>query len=186
MRFPWPAKEVWLAGPQSVRRECGTCTWLEIGSAAKVCWQTLPLRVRSEPHAWPSSKDPGTRLSNPVMNRSEVFNEHRSLLMSIAYRMLGSHADAEDAVQETFLRWQNAPNEDIQTAKAYLSTILTRLCIDQLRSARRQREVYVGPWLPEPMLTSDQKHATANVELAESLTMAFLVLLESLSPVERA
>ena len=120
------------------------------------------------------------------MNRSEVFNEHRSLLMSIAYRMLGSHADAEDAVQETFLRWQNAPDKDIQTPKAYLATIVTRLCIDQLRSARSQREVYVGPWLPEPMLTSGQKQSSSTVELAESLTMAFLVLLESLSPVERA
>jgi RNA polymerase sigma-70 factor, ECF subfamily len=120
------------------------------------------------------------------MSRSEIFNEHRSLLMSIAYRMLGSHADAEDAVQEAFLRWQNAPNEHFQTPKAYLSTIVTRLCIDQLRSARSRREVYVGPWLPEPMLTSRQRQTTSNVELAESLTMAFLVLLESLSPVERA
>jgi len=100
--------------------------------------------------------------------------------------MLGSHADAEDAVQEAFLRWQNAPNEHFQTPKAYLSTIVTRLCIDQLRSARSRREVYVGPWLPEPMLTSRQRQTTSNVELAESLTMAFLVLLESLSPVERA
>ena len=120
------------------------------------------------------------------MSRSEIFNEHRSLLMSIAYRMLGSHADAEDAVQEAFLRWQNAPDEHFQTPKAYLSTIVTRLCIDQLRSARSRREVYVGPWLPEPMLTSRQRQTTSNVELAESLTMAFLVLLESLSPVERA
>jgi len=120
------------------------------------------------------------------MSRSEVFNEHRSLLTSIAYRMLGSHADAEDAVQETFLRWQNAPDEDIQMAKAYLATIVTRLCIDQLKSARSRREVYVGPWLPEPILTSGQKQTASNVELAESLTMAFLVLLESLSPVERA
>ena len=120
------------------------------------------------------------------MSRSEVFNEYRSLLMSIAYRMLGSHADAEDAVQEAFLRWQNAPNEHFQTPKAYLSTIVTRLCIDQLRSARSRREVYVGPWLPEPMLTGRQRQTTSKVELAESLTMAFLVLLESLSPVERA
>ena len=120
------------------------------------------------------------------MSRSEVFNEYRSLLMSIAYRMLGSLADAEDAVQETFLRWQNAPDENFQTPKAYLSTIVTRLCIDQLRSARSKREVYVGPWLPEPMLTSSQKQTISNVELAESLTMAFLVLMESLSPVERA
>src|SRR5262245_42275678 len=107
------------------------------------------------------------------MNRSEIFNEHRSLLMSIAYRMLGSHADAEDAVQEAFLRWQNAATEHFQTPKAYLSTIVTRLCIDQLRSARSRREVYVGPWLPEPMLTSRQRQTTSNVELAESLTMAF-------------
>jgi RNA polymerase sigma-70 factor (ECF subfamily) len=120
------------------------------------------------------------------MNRTEVFNEHRSLLLSIAYRVLGSRADAEDAVQETFLRWQNAPDEDIQTPKAYLTTIVTRFCIDQLRSARSQREVYVGPWLPEPIMTTNQKQPTSNVELAESLTMAFMVLLESLSPVERA
>src|SRR5262245_18701454 len=122
----------------------------------------------------------------PFMSRSEVFNDHRSLLMSIAYRMLGSRADAEDAVQETFLRWQNAADADIRTPKAYLSTIVTRLCLDKLRSARSQREVYVGPWLPEPIVTSGQRQATSKVELAESLTMAFLVLLESLSPVERA
>lgn len=120
------------------------------------------------------------------MSRSEVFSENRPLLMSIAYRMLGSRSDAEDAVQETFLRWQNAADEDIQTPRAYLSTIITRLCIDQLRSARVQREVYVGNWLPEPIPTSVQKHPASNVELAESVTMAFLVLLESLSPVERA
>jgi RNA polymerase sigma-70 factor (ECF subfamily) len=120
------------------------------------------------------------------MSRSEVFSENRPLLMSIAYRMLGSSSDAEDAVQETFLRWQNADDEDIRTPKGYLATIVTRLCIDQLRSARSQREVYVGNWLPEPIPTSVQKHPASSVELAESVTMAFLVLLESLSPVERA
>ncbi len=120
------------------------------------------------------------------MNRIEIFNEHRSLLMSIAYRMLGSRADAEDAVQETFLRWQHARDEDVQTPRAYLATIVTRLCVDQLRSAQSRREVYVGPWLPEPVMTNGQKQPASSVELAESLTMAFLVLLESLSPLERA
>lgn len=86
-------------------------------------------------------------------------------------------------VQETFLRWQRAPDDEVQSPKAYLSTIVTRLCIDQLRSARVQREEYIGPWLPEPILTERQPDTAA---LAESISMAFLVLLESLTPVERA
>jgi len=114
------------------------------------------------------------------MNRTDTFNECRPLLMAIAYRMLGSRADAEDAIQETFLRWQQS-NEQPSSPKAFLSTIITRLCIDQLRSARAQREVYVGPWLPEPVMTEQ-----SSVELAESLTMAFLVMLETLAPAERA
>ena len=114
------------------------------------------------------------------MNRPETFNEYRPLLMSIAYRMLGTRADAEDAVQETFLRYQATPEEP-NSPKALLATIITRLCIDELRSSRVQRERYVGPWLPEPVVTEGTK-----VEMAESLTMAFLVLLESLTPVERA
>jgi RNA polymerase sigma-70 factor (ECF subfamily) len=114
------------------------------------------------------------------MNRPETFNEYRPLLMSIAYRMLGTRADAEDAVQETFLRYQ-ATQEEPSSPKALLATIITRLCIDELRSSRVQRERYVGPWLPEPVVTEGAK-----VEMAESLTMAFLVLLESLTPVERA
>jgi RNA polymerase sigma-70 factor (ECF subfamily) len=114
------------------------------------------------------------------MNRVETFNEYRPLLMSIAYRMLGSRADAEDAVQETFLRYQ-ATEDEPRSPKAFLTTTITRLCIDQLRSARSRREIYVGQWLPEPVATS----GTA-LEMAESLTMAFLVLLESLAPLERA
>lgn len=82
------------------------------------------------------------------MNRLEQFNQHRPLLFSIAYRMLGSVVDAEDMVQETFLRWQQVAEDTVQSAKAYLSSIITRLCIDHLRSARRAREHYVGPWLP--------------------------------------
>src|SRR5262249_6118402 len=124
--------------------------------------------------------------STSGMNRTDEFNAHRSLLFSIAYRMLGSRADAEDAVQETFLRWQNESGERVQSPRSYLATIVTRLCIDSLRSARAQREVYVGPWLPEPILTPDDRRPDTNVELAESLTMAFMVLLESLTPVERA
>ena len=114
------------------------------------------------------------------MNRVETFNEYRSLLMSIAYRMLGSRADAEDTVQETFLRYQ-ATEDEPGSPKAFLATTITRLCIDQLRSARSRREIYVGQWLPEPVVT-----AGTGLEMAESLTMAFLVLLESLAPLERA
>ncbi len=120
------------------------------------------------------------------MNRTDEFNAQRPLLFSIAYRMLGSRPDAEDAVQETFLRWQKADEEEVQSPRSYLATVTTRLCIDSLRSARAQREVYIGPWLPEPIVTAHQDRPDAGVELAESLTMAFMVLLESLAPAERA
>lgn len=116
----------------------------------------------------------------------EEFNQYRPLLFSIAYRMLGSVTDAEDMVQETFLRWQQVNKETVQSAKSYLSSIVTRLCIDHLRSARVQRENYIGPWLPEPLLAQQSPNPVDYAELAESLSFAFLTLLESLSPVERA
>lgn len=120
------------------------------------------------------------------MNRLETFNQYRPLLFAIAYRMLGSVMDAEDMVQETYVRWEQAADVAAQSPKAYLSSIVTRLCIDQLRSARVQREVYLGPWLPEPLLTDDTTGAAEMAALADSLSMAFLILLEKLSPVERA
>jgi RNA polymerase sigma-70 factor (ECF subfamily) len=118
-------------------------------------------------------------------NATELFDQYRFLLFSIAYRMTGSATDAEDIVQEAFLRWLEQDTQKVQSSKAYLSTVVTRLCIDQLRSARTQREVYVGPWLPEPLLT-DQHDPTETAALAESLSFAFLVMLESLGPLERA
>jgi len=108
--------------------------------------------------------------------------ELRPYLFAIAYRMLGSVADAEDAVQEAFLRYHAADVEP-ESPKAYLATITTRLAIDQLRSARRQREVYPGEWLPEPLAEED---AAQHAEMADSLSLSFLHLLEKLSPVERA
>jgi RNA polymerase sigma-70 factor (ECF subfamily) len=114
------------------------------------------------------------------------FDRHRSALFGLAYRMLGSVMDAEDIVQEAFLRWQNAPQSDIRAPRAYLMTIVTRLCVDHLRLARIQREEYVGEWLPEPLLQSPEGDPARLVELNESLSTAFLVLLESLSPLERA
>jgi RNA polymerase sigma-70 factor (ECF subfamily) len=121
------------------------------------------------------------------MSHLETFNQHRSLLFAIAYRMLGTVTDAEDMVQETFLRWQQTAEATVKSAKSYLSTIITRLCIDHLRSARVQREQYVGPWLPEPIMTQQQTDdPAAQVELADSLSIAFLVVLERLSPIERA
>ncbi len=120
------------------------------------------------------------------MDRVESFNAYRPLLMAIAYRMLGSAMDAEDIVQEAFLRWEQSGQTEIQSPKAYLSSIVTRLCIDYLRSAQVQRESYVGPWLPEPLLSERVPNFADSAALAESLSMAFLVLLESLSPIERA
>jgi RNA polymerase sigma-70 factor (ECF subfamily) len=123
-------------------------------------------------------------VKNPE-NTTQIFNQYRALLFSIAYRMLGSATDAEDIVQEAFLRWLEASDGEIQSPKAFLSTVVTRLCIDQLRSARAQREQYVGPWLPEPIPTDQRQDLTETAILAESLSFAFLVMLESLGPLER-
>src|SRR5829696_155847 len=119
----------------------------------------------------------------------ETFETYRPYLFSIAYRMLGSAMDAEDMVQETYIRSSSPPKEPIRSLKAYLTTILTRLCIDQLNLARSKRELYVGPWLPEPILTATASEAAdpeKRVEAEESISLAFLVLLEQLQPFERA
>src|SRR5258708_35213476 len=115
-----------------------------------------------------------------------TFDQYRSLLFSIAYRMLGSVADAEDMLQETFIRWQQAGDDDIRSPRAFLVTIVSRLCINQLQSARVQREEYVGQWLPEPIVTDLGSDPLEMIKLGESLSMAFLVLLERLTPIERA
>jgi RNA polymerase sigma-70 factor (ECF subfamily) len=117
---------------------------------------------------------------------THIFNQYRGLLFAIAYRMLGSATDAEDIVQEAFLRWLEADEEAVRSPKAYLSTVVVRLCIDHSRSARAQREVYTGPWLPEPMATDHGRGPAETVALAESLSFAFMVMLESLGPLERA
>jgi RNA polymerase sigma-70 factor (ECF subfamily) len=116
----------------------------------------------------------------------EIFNEHRQMIFGVAYRMLGRVAEAEDIVQETWVRWQKQNAADIQSPKAWLVSTATRLCIDQLRSARRQREEYYGVWLPEPLMERMQMSPTDTVQLAESLTTAFMLMLEALDPVERA
>ncbi|MEO8610213.1 MAG: sigma-70 family RNA polymerase sigma factor [Chloroflexota bacterium] len=116
----------------------------------------------------------------------DEFDQHRSALFGLAYRMLGSVMDAEDILQEAFLRWQNVPESEIRSPRAYLITIVTRLCVDQLRLARVQREEYVGPWLPEPLLQSPESDPAWLNERDESISTAFLVLLENLSPLDRA
>lgn len=113
-----------------------------------------------------------------------VFNEHRNLLFSVAYRILGTAADAEDAVQDAWIKWSVADRSQVADPKAYLTRIVSNLAMELLRSTRHKRETYVGPWLPEPILTSgDTADAITN---AESVSMAMLVVLETLSPLERA
>jgi RNA polymerase sigma-70 factor (ECF subfamily) len=119
----------------------------------------------------------------------ETFESLRPRLFGIAYRMLGSASEAEDIVQEAFLRFQTAERQSIRSEEAFLRTIVTRLCLDQLKSAQAKRETYPGPWLPEPILTEESSGLGDPAEQAsryDSLSMAFLLLLESLSPEERA
>jgi RNA polymerase sigma-70 factor, ECF subfamily len=119
------------------------------------------------------------------MTRVEEFQELRPLLFAIAYRILGSVAEAEDAVQDTWLRYEASPTQPT-SAKAFLSTVVTRISIDVLRSARVRREEYVGPWFPEPLLADPYEDPERSAELADSVSMAALLLLERLSPLERA
>lgn len=117
------------------------------------------------------------------MDATEVYTEHRGLLFGVAYRVLGRVADAEDVVQEAWLRWHGVDGADIADPKAYLVTVVTRLAIDRLRLAQTRHESYVGEWLPEPLLTEPDAAETA--ELADSVSLAMLVVLETLSPLER-
>jgi RNA polymerase sigma-70 factor (ECF subfamily) len=117
--------------------------------------------------------------------RRAAFEAHRGRLWGVAYRMLGSRADADDMVQEAYLRWHGAPTAEVRTPEAWLVTTTTRLCIDRLRQLRTEREAYVGPWLPEP-LVEEVPAADAATELASDLSLAFLALLERLAPEERA
>lgn len=119
------------------------------------------------------------------MNKSEEFESHRALLTSIAYRLLGSVSEAEDAVQEAWLRFDAAQAQP-RSPKSYLAAVVTRVCIDAMRSTRRRRETYPGPWFPEP-LTEDPYHdPERSAELADSVSMSALLLLERLTPAERA
>lgn len=113
---------------------------------------------------------------------TELFAAHRSRLFGLAYRMLGSAAEAEDVLQEAHVRWQAADHATVTAPGGWLTTVVSRLCLDQLKSARARRETYVGPWLPEPLPTE----RVADPPDLESISLAFLVLLEALSPLERA
>jgi RNA polymerase sigma-70 factor (ECF subfamily) len=121
---------------------------------------------------------------SPVHPDQRVFDQHRRLLFSVAYRLLGSVADAEDAVQDAWIKWSAADRSRVADPKAYLTRIVSNEALERLRSARHKRETYVGPWLPEPILTGGDA-AEAALD-AESVSMAMLVVLETLSPLERA
>src|SRR2546423_12246992 len=118
--------------------------------------------------------------------KTSILECYGGLLFSIGYRMLGSVADAEDTLQDGFIRWQLAPEADVRSPKPFLVPIVSRLCITHLQSARAQRETYVGEWLPEPLVTDPGSDVSRIAQVDESVSMAVLLLLERLTPVERA
>ena len=124
--------------------------------------------------------------TNPMSNPAASFEPYRRRLLGLAYRMLGSMADAEDAVQETYLRWHGADRDTVSDPRAFLMTTTTRICLDMLTSARARREQYVGPWLPEPVFDTTALAPDSHTELAEDLSIALLLTLDRLSPLERA
>lgn len=124
--------------------------------------------------------------ANAAANPAASFEPHRKRLLGLAYRMLGLIADAEDAVQETYLRWHTADRDKVSDPRAFLMTTTTRICLDLLTSARVRREEYVGPWLPEPVVDAAALAPDSRTELAEDLSIALLLTLDRLSPLERA
>ncbi len=118
--------------------------------------------------------------------RIQIFDDHRGRLFGIAYRMLGTAADAEDILQDAYIRWHGADPRDVKNPEAWLVTVVTRLSIDRLRKASRDRETYIGPWLPEPLITSGARTPEDDAVFASDLSLAFLTMLERLSPTERA
>ena len=123
---------------------------------------------------------------NTMPDPAETFEPYRRHLLGLAYRMLGSIADSEDAVQETYLRWHKADRDSVSNARAFLMTTTSRICLDMLTSARARREEYVGPWLPEPVLDTAALAPDSRTDLAEDLSVALLMTLDRLSPLERA
>jgi RNA polymerase sigma-70 factor, ECF subfamily len=121
-----------------------------------------------------------------MQDRAGEFERHRPRLFGIAYRMLGSRTDAEDVLQDAYLRWHRGASAELRSPEAWLVTTVTRLCIDRLRTARAEREHYLGPWLPEPLIGDAAPAADVRAELSSSLSIAFLVVLEQLEPDERA
>ena len=118
------------------------------------------------------------------MTDVDPFEEHRGLLFTVAYEMLGSVADTEDVLQDSWLRWSDVDRSEVRDARAYLVRLVTRQALNRLRTLKRRREAYVGPWLPEPLATTPD--VADDVELADSVSMAMLVVLETLTPLERA
>jgi RNA polymerase sigma-70 factor (TIGR02957 family) len=131
----------------------------------------------------PDTAEPLAR-GGPMDAATEAFLAHRNLLFTVAYELLGSAADAEDVLQETWLRWVGVDLDTVRDQRAYLVRITTRQALDRLRTLRRRKESYVGPWLPEPLLTAPD--VAEDVELADSVSMAMLLVLETLTPTERA
>lgn len=121
-----------------------------------------------------------------MLELDPVFEEHRTDLSQLAYRMLGSLSDSDDVLQEAYLRWSRQDRAAVRSPRAYLTSVVTRLCIDQRRAIEARKETYVGPWLPEPVVEDGEPSASQRAEVAESVSLAFLVALETLTPQERA
>ena len=121
-----------------------------------------------------------------MLELDPVFEEHRTGLSQLAYRMLGSLSDSDDVLQEAYLRWSRQDRAEVRSPRAYLTSVVTRLCIDQRRAIEARKETYVGPWLPEPVVEQREPSASERAEVAESISLAFLVALEALTPLERA
>lgn len=120
------------------------------------------------------------------MNKGDIFNNNRPELINIAYGMLGDLSDAQDVVQDAYIRWSDVDAGNVDNPESYLKTIVSRLCIDRFRSAKNRREEYIGPWLPQPIVDSDSDSPDSDIELHDKLTIALLHLLENLSPDQRA